>query len=176
MFLLCNLSSASVEQNKPNVGFPMQKHKFSHRHPGTSYKMKLQISAVILVVLVVAAESAPQQQASGAQEGQKKIPLHLDPNLTLSKISQKDLDAFLGSKEAVTELVNCFESLRRCRARAGVSLVRDVRSLGKGGSCSNCSEAERKHTRTLVGNAIAGLQQHHPQEWKRLLPEIGFLL
>ncbi|XP_018011952.1 uncharacterized protein LOC108669165 [Hyalella azteca] len=147
--------------------------------------MKLQVTAIFLALAAVAVQSLPQgapQQARpqaaapNAQGGQKKIPLHLDPNLTLRKISQKDLNDFLGSKEAVNELVNCFESLRKCKARAGVSLVRDVRSLGKGGTCRNCSDAERKHTRKLVGDAIAGLQQYHPQEWKRLLPEIGFLL
>jgi len=103
-------------------------------------------------------------------------PLHLDPNLTLSKISRKDLETFMKNKTAVDQLVICFERIRSCRARAGVSLVRDVRSLSRGATCTDCDEAEQKHTRDLVGRAISLMQQNHPVEWRRVLPEIAFLL
>lgn len=111
-----------------------------------------------------------------AAAGNKPLPLHCDPSLTLSKINKDALDQFLRSKRAVQELVNCFDDLRRlCKARAGASLVRDVRSLGRGASCKDCDPEQQKHTRELVGNAISGLQQYHPKEWRRLLPNIGFL-
>ena len=72
-----------------------------------------------------------KQKRPGANKNEVEVfigadgkPIHLDHDVTLSKVSQKDLDHFLSKKEAVNEMVLCFEDIRRCRSRAGASLVR----------------------------------------------------
>jgi len=78
---------------------------------------------------LVAERTGQAPDAESDAEIEAELNVRLDPNLTLLKVTPKLLDAFLKSERSVNELVNCFESFRKCRHRAGTSLVSKYSSL-----------------------------------------------
>jgi len=100
-------------------------------------------------------------------------------DITLADITDQQLNQFMSKKAAVNMLVNCFEPQLKCKFKTARALVSDVRKLGKGGVCGGdvCTNGQEKaKVERLVKRAIAIMQKKHVTEWKKLIPNIVFLL
>ena len=86
-----------------------------------------------------------KQQAAAAAADDDQLPFYLDPNLTLSKLKEADVDDFLKSRKAVNTLARCFKSLENCsRNAAAVSLVSKYNYIMhiSVSICTNTSESD----------------------------------
>merc|ERR1712136_606174 len=113
---------------------------------------------------------------TGAEDSTR---VRVNQDITLSDITDQQLNQFMSKKAAVNMLVNCFNPKMNCKFRTARALVSDVRKLGKGGVCGGdvCTNGQEKaKVERLVKRAIAIMQKRHRSEWRRLIPNIAFLL
>jgi len=134
------------------------------------------------------ARKRAQAQTAQAQQGNLELitlddgtKVRVKDDLTLSDVSDQNLNEFMARKAAVRLLVRCFEPKlwRQCNNRAARSLVSDVRKLGRGGVCGTnvCTNGQEKvKVERLVKRAIGIMQARHKTEWRQLIPNIAFLL
>jgi len=156
--------------------------------------------AITLVVAILASFSDAQQQqqqrrrpaqGQGRRTAQAQgantelvtlgdgTQVRVKQDITLSDITDQQLNQFMSKKAAVNMLVNCFNPKMNCKFRTARALVSDVRKLGKGGVCGGdvCTNGQEKaKVERLVKRAIAIMQKRHRSEWRRLIPNIAFLL
>ncbi|KAF2368583.1 Insect odorant-binding protein A10/Ejaculatory bulb-specific protein 3, partial [Trinorchestia longiramus] len=93
-------------------------------------------------------------------------------NINLATITPQAVDQVLSDRSAVLQLVECFEHESKCVQRGALSFVRQVRRLGPGGRCVRCTSREQNHIRAVMRRTVAGMQRHHPAQWRRLVPYI----
>jgi len=167
--------------------------------------MKYLVSASLVLAILVAVTTGQPQQAQPRQQQQRRpaaqgqarrtgaqagnnlelvtledgTKVRVKADLTLSDITDEQLNQFMSRKTAVRILVKCFEPRAECKIKAARSLVSDVRKLGRGGVCGGeqCTNGqEKRQVERLVKRAIAILQKRHRKEWRQLIPNIAFLL
>lgn len=133
-----------------------------------------------LAVVSVSGQRRNQNKEVVVVGGQKVV---VNKDLTLSDIKKGQLTAFMKNPAAVRMLVVCFDpQLRRqgkCTKQSARSLVNDVRKLGTGGVCGGAqctNRQEKSKVEGLVKKAISLMQKHHPQQWRKVIPNIQFLL
>jgi len=162
--------------------------------------MKVLVSATLVLAILASLSDAQQQRrpqqrrrpaqgqgrrTSQAQGNTELVTLNdgtrvrVDNDITLSDITDKNLNQFMARKAAVKLLVKCFKPRAKCQFKTARALVSDVRKLGKGGVCGGdvCTNGqEKRKVERLVKRAIAIMQKKHVNEWKELIPNIVHLL
>jgi len=165
--------------------------------------MKVLVSVTLVLAILASLSDAQQQrrpqqrrrpaqgqgrrraQAQGGNRNTELVTLadgtrvRLKNDITLSDITDENLNQFMRRKAAVKLLVKCFEPRAVCEFKTARALVSDVRKLGKGGVCGGdvCTNGQEKaKVERLVKRAIAIMQKRHVDEWKKLIPNIVFLL
>jgi len=165
--------------------------------------MKVLVSATLVLAILASLSDAQQQrrpqqrrrpaqgqgrrtaQAQGGNRNTELVTLNdgtrvrVKNDITLSDITDQNLNQFMNRKAAVRLLVDCFKPRAVCKFKTARALVADVRKLGKGGVCGGdvCTNGQEKaKVERLVKRAIAIMQKKHVTEWKQLIPNIVFLL
>jgi len=95
---------------------------------------------------------------------------------SITDIDMENFELFLADEKSVRILVECFLTPAKCRHSSITNLLKQVRNLGLGGRCKNCTADQQEDINNKIYRFIYIFQNKYKSYWRMLLPHLGFIL